>query len=572
MAETLLSPGFLARENDQSQVTQNPQVFGAAIIGPAVKGPVEIPTLVTSYTDYTSIYGGAVESGSTTYSYLTSIAVNNYFQNGGTSMLMTRVVPGGGSNFTPASSSVAKTGSVDTTGAFVLETISEGEIMNSDSTEGSNGTLPSGSKDNVRWEITSANTSSGTFNLTIRRGDDKSNDKSVIESYANLSLDPYSTNYIVKRIGDTSYSLTEDDGDYYIQETGSFPNTSRYVRVKSVNLKTPKYFDNNGVAKDEFTGSLPIVQSGSFGGATGANISGGEKFYDEINANVSGVTGSDYTSVISLLSNQDNYKYNLIFAPGLTTEHHSTQLTEIVNNAVSRGDHLAVIDLRPYGSTVNEVVGSAAGYDSSYASTYWPWLQTIDPNTGNNVWVPASTLMPGVFAFTDASSDPWFAPAGITRGGLGTVIKAERQLTAGNRDTLYEANVNPIATFPGTGVVVYGQKTLQKRATALDRVNVRRLLVSLKEFIGQVANTLVFEQNTVATRNNFLTQVNPYLESVQQRQGLYAFQVVMDESNNTADVVDRNELVGQIFLQPTKTAEYIVLDFNVLPTGAVFPA
>ena len=177
-----------------------------------------------------------------------------------------------------------------------------------------------------------------------------------------------------------------------------------------------------------------------------------------------------------------------------------------------------------------------------------------------------------MYAFTDASSDPWFAPAGITRGGLGQVVRAERKLTSTNRDTLYEANVNPIATFPNQGVVVFGQKTLQKAASALDRVNVRRLLIALKDYISQIADNLVFEQNTIATRQNFLTQVNPYLESVQQRQGLYAFKVVMDESNNTPDVIDRNELVGQIFLQPTKTAEFIILDFNVLPTGATFPA
>ena len=133
------------------------------------------------------------------------------------------------------------------------------------------------------------------------------------------------------------------------------------------------------------------------------------------------------------------------------------------------------------------------------------------------------------------------------------------------------ANVNPIATFPNTGVVVFGQKTLQKAATALDRINVRRLLISVKSFISQVSQNLVFEQNSLATRNNFLTQVNPYLESVQQKQGLYAFRVVMDETNNTPDVIDRNQLVGQLFLQPTKTAEFIILDFNVLPTGAEFP-
>jgi len=180
-------------------------------------------------------------------------------------------------------------------------------------------------------------------------------------------------------------------------------------------------------------------------------------------------------------------------------------------------------------------------------------------------------MIPGVLAFTDRSSDAWFAPAGLTRGALGNVIRAERKLPTATRDTLYEANVNPIATFPQSGVVVFGQKTLQKRSTALDRVNVRRLLITLKSYITQIADQLVFEQNSIATRNSFLTQVNPYLESVQQRQGLYAFRVIMDESNNGPDVVDRNELVGQIFLQPTKTAEYILLDFNVTPTGATFP-
>ena len=284
-----------------------------------------------------------------------------------------------------------------------------------------------------------------------------------------------------------------------------------------------------------------------------------------------GLVGSDYNNAISLLSNQDEYKYNLITVPGLLKTQQSTQITNVVNNALSRGDNMAIIDLVDYNTQINTVVTNAAGFDNSYAATYWPWLQVIDPNTNELVWVPASTMVPGVYAFTDASSDPWFAPAGITRGGLGQVVRAERKLTTSNRDTLYEANINPIATFPQQGVVVFGQKTLQKRASALDRVNVRRLLISLKSYISQIADNLVFEQNSLATRNNFLTQVNPYLESVQQRQGLYAFRVVMDETNNTPDVVDRNELVGQIFLQPTRTAEFIILDFNVLPTGATFP-
>ena len=574
MAETLLSPGVLARENDQSFIQGQPLERGAALIGPAVKGPVEIPTLVGSFSEYTAIFGGAIESGSNVYSYLTSIAANNYFQNGGTSLLVTRVVSG---SFTSATSSLIPTGSGGpTTGLspFVLETISEGTIMNSTSTEIS-GSLPSGSSDNVRWEIPTVNTASGTFSLLIRRGDDNNVQKVVLESYNNLSLDPYASNYISKVIGDVDFTLRSEGTDYYIQQSGSYSNASKYVRVKQVNFNTPKYFDNNGIAKAAFTGSLPMPSSGSFGAAVGSNIPVGRpaNFYNTINAtDAQGLIGSDYDDAIALMANVDEYKYNVISAPGLTQQHQATQVNKIVNYTIGRGDAIAIVDLREYGSQINQVITQAAAFDSSYAATYWPWLQTIDPNTGEAVFVPASTMLPGVYAFTDASSDPWFAPAGITRGGLGQVIRAERKLTASNRDDLYEANVNPIATFPGTGVVVFGQKTLQKRASALDRVNVRRLLIALKSFIGQVAEGLVFEQNTAATRNNFLSQVNPYLESVQQRQGLYAFKVVMDETNNTPDVVDRNELVGQIFLQPTRPAEFIVLDFNVLPTGAVFPA
>jgi uncharacterized protein len=181
-------------------------------------------------------------------------------------------------------------------------------------------------------------------------------------------------------------------------------------------------------------------------------------------------------------------------------------------------------------------------------------------------------LIPGVYAFNDNVAAPWFAPAGVNRGIFPTAVQAERVLTQGNRDTLYQANVNPIATYPNVGVVVFGQKTLQKKKSSLDRINVRRLLIELKSYISQVADTFVFEQNNTVTRNNFLAIINPYLASVQQQQGLTAFKVVMDETNNPPSVVDNNQLVGQIYLQPTRTAEFILLDFNILPTGATFPA
>jgi hypothetical protein len=568
MATVLLSPGVISIENDQSQVTQGPVTVGAAIIGPTVKGPVEIPTLVTSYSDYVNTFGTTFISGSDQYSYFTSIAAYNYFNNGGESLLVARVVSG---SYTSATSTaISASTQASSQPSFTLETISKGVIMNSSGSEDTNGALASGSSDNIRWEIVSPNSSSGTFNLLIRQGNDTTNSKVVLETWTNLSLDPKAPNFISKVIGD--YTLNYNSTSNQIQISGSFPNASNYVRVKSVNLLTPDYFDNNGVAKNTYTSSIPLAGSGSFGSATGnMEATSGNKYYGDItNTNTQGLVSGSYTNMITLLSNQDDYKFNVLFTPGLINSLHTSPCTTIITNTANRGDNIYILDLVPYGSTVTSTVGQAASRDSSYAASYWPWCQVQDPATGKNVWVPASVLIAGVYAYNDKVAEPWFAPAGINRGGLGTVIRPEQKLTQSDRDTLYLSKVNPIAQFPGTGVVVYGNKTLQTKASALDRVNVRRLLIALKSYIGQVANTLVFEQNTAATRNQFLAQVNPYLESVQQRQGLYAFRVVMDASNNTADVIDRNQLVGAIYLQPTKTAEYIYLNFNITPTGASF--
>ena len=250
---------------------------------------------------------------------------------------------------------------------------------------------------------------------------------------------------------------------------------------------------------------------------------------------------------------------------------HTSIVTKAVDICESRGDCFLIYDTITYGGTIVGATGKAKGKDSNYAATYWPWCQVLDNQTGAFRWVPPSVILPGIYAFNDKVAAPWFAPAGLNRGGLDTVVQAARKLTHSNRDELYESNVNPIATFPGQGVVVWGQKTLQKKSSALDRVNVRRLLIKVKKFIAASSRFLVFEQNNAQTRERFLNIANPYLEQVQAQSGLNAFKVVMDSTNNTPDVVDRNILYGQIFLQPTKTAEFIVLDFTIQPTGAAFP-
>ena len=569
MANFLTSPGVSLNEIDNTFISPIPVKVGAAIIGPTVKGPVEIPIVVTSYSDYKNRFGGSLVSGSDTYSYLTSIAAYNYFNNGGNSLLVARIVTG---SYTSATSTTISNYINATSSSFALETISEGIIMNSSGTLNADGSLISGSLDNVRWEITNSNTGSGTFNVIIRQGNDITNKKIVLESFTNVNLDPNSPRFISSVIGDqiVSYNPTENQIDI---TSGSFPNNSRYVRVKNV-TPTPNYLNNSGVAVSAYTASIPQNGSGSFSGATG-DVKGGANFYEDINnTDTQGLTSGNYTNMVNLFSNKDDYSFNILLTPGLlnSAATHTSVISSIITNTQLRGDNIYVVDMVGYDGTLAEAVTQAQTRDNSYAATYWPWLRIQDPETGKRVWVPASTMIGGVYAHTDKVAAPWFAPAGINRGGLGSVLRAKNKLSQSNRDELYANNINPIATFPRKGIVVFGQKTLQKDASALDRVNVRRLLIELKSFIGQTADTLVFEQNSITTRNKFLATVNPYLENIKQKQGLYAFKVIMDDSLNTPDVIDRNQLVGQIYIQPTRTAEFINLDFILQPTGAEFPA
>tara|TARA_B100000287_G_scaffold11065_1_gene11201 strand:- start:698 stop:3478 length:2781 start_codon:yes stop_codon:yes gene_type:complete len=279
-----------------------------------------------------------------------------------------------------------------------------------------------------------------------------------------------------------------------------------------------------------------------------------------------------YKKAINAISNPDEFDINMLVTPGVIHGKHSSVTNHAISKMEARGDAFYVLDCTIKGDTIATATSAINTLDSNYSATYYPWVKIVDRNTALPVWVPPSVVLPGVIAYTDKVAHEWFAPAGLNRGGLTTVLEAETRLTHDERDQLYEDRVNPIASFPGQGVVVWGQKTLQARPSALDRVNVRRLLIKLKKFIASSSRYLVFEQNTTATRNRFLNIVNPYLEQVQSNSGLSAFRVVMDDSNNTPDVVDRNQLVGQIFIQPTRTAEFIVLDFVVLPTGATFPA
>jgi hypothetical protein len=361
-----------------------------------------------------------------------------------------------------------------------------------------------------------------------------------------------------------SMSLEDQLGHADASTLGStYSNGSQKVTLTLSHIKQRKFVVP---FQGGFDGSNPATPK-----HTGANI---------VNTNTQGFdcstssTGGSvsYKKAINAISNADEFDINMLVTPGIIHGLHSKITNHAISKMEARGDAFYVIDCGIQGGTIASATNAVTALDTNYAATYYPWVKIVDRNTSLPVWVPPSCVLPGVIAYTDKVAHEWFAPAGLNRGGLTTVLEAQTRLTHDERDDLYEERVNPIASFPGQGVVVWGQKTLQARPSALDRVNVRRLLIKLKKFIASASRYLVFEQNTTATRNRFLNIVNPFLESVQSNSGLSAFKVVMDDSNNTPDVVDRNQLVGQIFIQPTRTAEFIVLDFVVLPTGATFPA
>ena len=314
-----------------------------------------------------------------------------------------------------------------------------------------------------------------------------------------------------------------------------------------------------------FDGQNPAVDR-----KVGANIQNtNSQGFDLSSATASGSVA--FKRAINAISNPDEFDINLLALPGVVHSMHSSVTNHAIDKIEDRADAFFIMDGSHYSASVQTAISDVAAVDSNYVATYYPWVKIVDSVKGKPTWVPPSVVLPGVYAQNDAIGQEWFAPAGLNRGGLSEVTEAKTRLTNLERDDLYENRINPIATFPGQGVVVFGQKTLQGKPSALDRVNVRRLLINLRKFIASSSRFLVFEQNTSSTRNRFLNIVNPYLEQVQANSGLSAFRVVMDESNNTPDVVDRNQLLGQIFIQPTRTAEFIVLDFVVQPTGATFP-
>jgi hypothetical protein len=330
------------------------------------------------------------------------------------------------------------------------------------------------------------------------------------------------------------------------------------------------------------------------GGFEGINILEREPFRNTLLDSTTANTNYAFATIdraIDAVADAEVVECNMMTYPGLTNTILTNKLLDVCE---SRGDALAIIDIEdayvPSAENASAIpsdrilpVDSAIdaldlrNLNNSYGCCYYPWVQITDTvTTGGSLWVPPSVVALGTFASSQARSELWFAPAGFNRGGLTEgsagipVTNVRSRLSSKERDDLYAANINPIAQFPAEGIVVFGQKTLQVTQSALDRINVRRLMIYVKREISRIAATLLFEQNVSATWNRFLGRTNPFLQSVKTRLGLTDFKVLLDETTTTPDLVDRNILYAKIFLKPARAIEFIALDFVITRSGASF--
>jgi len=394
-----------------------------------------------------------------------------------------------------------------------------------------------------------------------------------------VSTSGYTGSYGTHAAYDTSARVNQFS---YTSHTGSAGQTN-----VPINAATASYENVLDAGFDRFTTCL-------HGGFDGLDIKEREPFRNTFLDGAGEDTNYAYNSLalaIDSLRDTERVEFNLVAMPGVTNNSLNSKLVRMAEN---RGDSLAIIDLKNgyvadtegtqsvqdrLGS-VNQTVNNLnqnLRLNSSYGAAYYPWVQIRDTINGATLWAPPSIAAIGAFSYSEAVSDLWFAPAGFTRGGLSSnnaaglpVVGVRQRLTSKERDKLYENNVNPIASFPAEGIVIFGQKTLQTTPSALDRINVRRLVIFLKREVSRIAATLLFDQNVQVTWNRFRGQVENLLGGVQAGLGLTDYRVILDETTTTPDLIDRNILYAKIFVKPARAIEFIAIDFIITDSGASF--
>ena len=397
-----------------------------------------------------------------------------------------------------------------------------------------------------------------------------------------VNPDPNLNNHVVWVSGSR-----KDDKSISALSVGSAPNADGVITDANLNPDGWRYLLQK-MKINKFM--VPM-----YGGSDGLDIREKEPFRNQLTSpdGTTAKTHYAYNAIeeaLDIISATEDYEFNIATMPGITTSGLTKKLVDICEE---RADALAIIDLEDVYTPTTEVTKSSVTdrygvardvalkltdrqINSSYGCAYYPWVQIQDTATGINLFSPPSVAALGTFSSSEAATEPWFAPAGFNRGGLSDgaagipVIGVTEKLTAKDRDLLYEANINPIASFPAEGIVVFGQKTLQITPSALDRINVRRLLIFVKKAVSRFSAKVLFDQNVQVTWNRFIGMVEPFLKSVQTRLGLEDFRITLDSTTTTPDLVDRNIMYAKIYLKPARAIEFIVVDFVITSSGASF--
>ena len=503
---TYLSPGIYTRETDFSFYVKQISTSSAAMVGVAEKGPINKPVLVTSWEQFINRFGSYINEGYLAY------AARAFFDNGGSVLYVNRIAhltdPTDRNTLTAVKSS-AMLPNREVTPADTLRVlaVNEGTWGDGLSVSIEDGTLD---PDNH-------------FNMVVRfKGD-------VVEVFKDLSMDEAKANHVELMINDRSDFITVED-----------------LAAAS------------GVATDR-----PAVGSYPFSGGDNGLVDLTDTDYIGDPSQHTGIFAFDEIDAL-----------NLLMVPGVTT-------VPVINAGIAyaenRKDLLFIADV-PIHLEPLEVVDfrkgqgmyTHAAFNSSYAALYYPWLEISDPVTSRSKLVPPCGAVAGCIARSDQKTNVWNAPAGIDRGRIFNTLSVAYKTSRGERDVLYPEGINVIAVFPDTGINIWGQKTLQSQPSAVDRINVRRLMMYMEEAISESSRFVVFEPNHPQTWRALSRLINPFLQDIKDKGGVYDFAFQCDEETNTPVVIDRNEMVARVFVKPTKTAEFIELNFILTNTGADF--
>lgn len=501
-----LSPGIYPREIDFSFYVKQISTSACAMVGVTERGPINEPTLVTSWEQFLKTFGGYLAAGYLAY------AARAFFDNGGSVLWVTRIAH--------ATVPTNPTTLVATPATVTLKDRASTPVNTLAITAASPGTW--GRKLTVTVQDGSRNPTT-EFTLLVKESG------AIVEAYADLSLDESKANYVELAINGKSGSILVDDKKSAMAAPGNRPAVGTFALTGGDDGLT-------GLTDQDYIGD-PAAHTGFYA-------------FDSVEA------------------------LNLLCVPGVTTP---TVVIAGLAYAELRKDVLFLADA-PFGVTPQEVLDFRKGagtyhhsaFDSSYGALYYPWLRITDPLTNTAKYVPPTGAVAGCIARSDQKAAVWAAPAGIDRGRVRNVLGLGYVTNRAERDVLYPEGINCIASLPDAGICLWGQKTLQGQSSATDRVNVRRLMMHIEKAVAKSSQFVVFEPNLPITWRALIRLVTPFLQDIKDNGGLYDFAVQCDEETNTTTVIDRNELICRVFVKPTKTAEFIELNFILTATGGDF--